>query len=156
MASGLKTLHQIDSAIKRARAAIIEVSELPKQSRAAIIDLKREQAALYETVAATRLGHLENSGSEAETLGYIDRQAEALLNDHSKAEEKTAAEINKKLREIEKAETERRSQEKTVLRAIDSYDKAVAATESRLLKDCLLYTSPSPRDQRGSRMPSSA
>ena len=28
--------------------------------------------------------------------------------------------------------------------------------ESRLIKDCLLYTSPSPRDQRGSRMPSSA
>ena len=25
-----------------------------------------------------------------------------------------------------------------------------------LSKDCLLYTSPSPRDQRGSRMPSSA
>ena len=27
---------------------------------------------------------------------------------------------------------------------------------SRTLYDCLLYTSPSPRDQRGSRMPSSA
>ena len=27
---------------------------------------------------------------------------------------------------------------------------------SALLRDCLLYTSPSPRDQRGSRMPSSA
>ena len=27
---------------------------------------------------------------------------------------------------------------------------------SRLMKSCLLYTSPSPRDQRGSRMPSSA
>ena len=26
----------------------------------------------------------------------------------------------------------------------------------KLYKDCLLYTSPSPRDQRGSRMPSSA
>ena len=26
----------------------------------------------------------------------------------------------------------------------------------RFMKDCLLYTSPSPRDQRGSRMPSSA
>ena len=26
----------------------------------------------------------------------------------------------------------------------------------RAFKDCLLYTSPSPRDQRGSRMPSSA
>ena len=25
-----------------------------------------------------------------------------------------------------------------------------------MIKDCLLYTSPSPRDQRGSRMPSSA
>ena len=30
---------------------------------------------------------------------------------------------------------------------------SVAAT---VLKPCLLYTSPSPRDQRGSRMPSSA
>ena len=28
--------------------------------------------------------------------------------------------------------------------------------EQELLEDCLLYTSPSPRDQRGSRMPSSA
>ena len=28
--------------------------------------------------------------------------------------------------------------------------------KSELPKDCLLYTSPSPRDQRGSRMPSSA
>ena len=27
---------------------------------------------------------------------------------------------------------------------------------AELLGDCLLYTSPSPRDQRGSRMPSSA
>ena len=30
-------------------------------------------------------------------------------------------------------------------------------TETRkMIKSCLLYTSPSPRDQRGSRMPSSA
>ena len=28
--------------------------------------------------------------------------------------------------------------------------------KTELLKSCLLYTSPSPRDQRGSRMPSSA
>ena len=54
----------------------------------------------------------------------------------------------------------------------DKSDKALRASESRLSamvsntpglvyqfrlrKDCLLYTSPSPRDQRGSRMPSSA
>ena len=30
------------------------------------------------------------------------------------------------------------------------------SSEKRYLMDCLLYTSPSPRDQRGSRMPSSA
>ena len=30
------------------------------------------------------------------------------------------------------------------------------APASYLIKNCLLYTSPSPRDQRGSRMPSSA
>ena len=33
---------------------------------------------------------------------------------------------------------------------------AVFETPLELLNDCLLYTSPSPRDQRGSRMPSSA
>ena len=32
----------------------------------------------------------------------------------------------------------------------------VVASRMMHLSDCLLYTSPSPRDQRGSRMPSSA
>ena len=32
----------------------------------------------------------------------------------------------------------------------------VTIKASEVLKHCLLYTSPSPRDQRGSRMPSSA
>ena len=36
------------------------------------------------------------------------------------------------------------------------YQISVATIESGSLKICLLYTSPSPRDQRGSRMPSSA
>ena len=34
--------------------------------------------------------------------------------------------------------------------------KEPLAEERAMLRDCLLYTSPSPRDQRGSRMPSSA
>ena len=34
--------------------------------------------------------------------------------------------------------------------------KGLYAWEMKWFKDCLLYTSPSPRDQRGSRMPSSA
>ena len=42
----------------------------------------------------------------------------------------------------------------------DSAEAIRVAAETRLSElleqDCLLYTSPSPRDQRGSRMPSSA
>ena len=34
--------------------------------------------------------------------------------------------------------------------------QVISATEVVPLASCLLYTSPSPRDQRGSRMPSSA
>ena len=37
-----------------------------------------------------------------------------------------------------------------------SIEKVTVTAKSRALKACLLYTSPSPRDQRGSRMPSSA
>ena len=38
----------------------------------------------------------------------------------------------------------------------DLPSEKVAESRSVLLENCLLYTSPSPRDQRGSRMPSSA
>ena len=38
--------------------------------------------------------------------------------------------------------------------SLDEYQKAIEYHEKHL--NCLLYTSPSPRDQRGSRMPSSA
>ena len=39
---------------------------------------------------------------------------------------------------------------------IDALPEAISALEDARLRTCLLYTSPSPRDQRGSRMPSSA
>ena len=38
----------------------------------------------------------------------------------------------------------------------DDKNSLILAAFERATKDCLLYTSPSPRDQRGSRMPSSA
>ena len=41
------------------------------------------------------------------------------------------------------------------MRILDSVGVAIAAFEAKPC-NCLLYTSPSPRDQRGSRMPSSA
>ena len=40
--------------------------------------------------------------------------------------------------------------------AMDEASPLVAAAVPALFGVCLLYTSPSPRDQRGSRMPSSA
>ena len=38
----------------------------------------------------------------------------------------------------------------------DGFNDGLSQTRPELIKTCLLYTSPSPRDQRGSRMPSSA
>ena len=40
--------------------------------------------------------------------------------------------------------------------AVKLENKPFTATEKASYTPCLLYTSPSPRDQRGSRMPSSA
>ena len=42
------------------------------------------------------------------------------------------------------------------LSTIENADRIYVMDEGRLVETCLLYTSPSPRDQRGSRMPSSA
>ena len=39
---------------------------------------------------------------------------------------------------------------------MDGLDVSKLSTQKRNISLCLLYTSPSPRDQRGSRMPSSA
>ena len=38
----------------------------------------------------------------------------------------------------------------------DAFDITIPDDDYDKIKTCLLYTSPSPRDQRGSRMPSSA
>ena len=40
-------------------------------------------------------------------------------------------------------------------KALEGVNKNIKSTQTQL-KDCLLYTSPSPRDLLGSRMPSSA
>ena len=41
-------------------------------------------------------------------------------------------------------------------RALENHGAEIASGQMSLNEACLLYTSPSPRDQRGSRMPSSA
>ena len=45
---------------------------------------------------------------------------------------------------------------KALVQADGDAEKAVEILREQFKKICLLYTSPSPRDQRGSRMPSSA
>ena len=44
----------------------------------------------------------------------------------------------------------------TVAAAVEAKEVTTLAVARAVLSVCLLYTSPSPRDQRGSRMPSSA
>ena len=70
--------------------------------------------------------------------------------------------IGSKWLSLKKADSETKSfldvfwQEKNIE---EIYNRAQSLTTSPIasvFKDCLLYTSPSPRDQRGSRMPSSA
>ena len=48
-------------------------------------------------------------------------------------------------------EKQKEEMNKIIKKNLDEHKK-----EIELYYDCLLYTSPSPRDQRGSRMPSSA
>ena len=60
----------------------------------------------------------------------------------------TAAEVNK-LRKTTGAGM--MDCKKALVEAEGNFEEAID-----ILRNCLLYTSPSPRDQRGSRMPSSA
>ena len=46
--------------------------------------------------------------------------------------------------------------ERVRIAGVDTPEKRTRDLEEKALGICLLYTSPSPRDQRGSRMPSSA
>jgi len=133
MRSGLQTLHDIDGAIAKARRAVGQASALPKRTAEALVDIRRRQTTAYDQIAKERLGLLEEGdGGE---LGYVDRKAEKLLTEHQKEEDKLAAKLDKHVAKIETLEAERREAEKDVQQAIDSYDKAAAAAEVKLLKD---------------------
>ena len=74
----------------------------------------------------------------------------------------TGLHVRKNLRRMASGGSSRKDEEaanEDLLRA-DRAEAAAAAADAWLcearLAHCLLYTSPSPRDQRGSRMPSSA
>ena len=69
-----------------------------------------------------------------------------LVSCGSKAQEK----------KVEKFPVEKTNQEWQQILTQDQYYILRQAGTERPHSSCLLYTSPSPRDQRGSRMPSSA
>jgi len=113
--SGLQTLHEIDSAIQRARSAVAEASRLPKKNAEALIDLRRQQSTAYDDIARQRLMLLEDgAGGE---LGYIDRQAGKLLEAHEKAQKKQGSVLDKAVVRIETLEKDRRKLESDVAKA---------------------------------------
>lgn len=133
MASGLQTLHGIDAALRKARRAVSEAGALPQRANEALANAQRRQALTYETIAASRLDLIEDG--EGGALGYVDRQAKKLLSQHGEEEQKALETVTAKGRAIDAHEDARRAQEKTVAKAVDAYDKAVAATEARLVKE---------------------
>lgn len=133
MRSGLQTLHEIDKAIGRARSAVADASKLPKRNAEALIDLRRQQSSAYDDIARQRLILLEESdGGE---LGYIDRKAGKLLEDHEKVQKKQGGVLDKAVIRIEALEKDRRKLETEVNKAVDEYDKAAARAEKEILLD---------------------
>jgi hypothetical protein len=133
MASGRKTLHEIDRAIAKARKNVAEASELPRRASAALAEVSRKQAASYAEIAKLRLELIEKGAGG--DLGYVDRQAAKLLQAHDKEENRLAKKADGSLAKIAKLEDERRAQETVVEKAVDSYDKAAEACQKKLVKD---------------------
>ena len=82
------------------------------------------------------------------------RDLKNLVAEHEAAISRLHAESKEK---DESIETLRRAHDETLNKSKVLDEMLLRAEQTkRQLNDCLLYTSPSPRDQRGSRMPSSA
>ena len=133
MASGLQTLHDIDTAISKARRAVTEASALPKRAAKALADVQRARASAYDQIAKDRIALIE-AGSGGD-LGYVDRQAEKLLDAHDIEEARLSEKIDASLAAISDIEARRRAQESAVTKAVDIYDKAVSSAEAKILKD---------------------
>ena len=133
MSSGRKTLHEIDSAISKARKQVAQASELPGRASAALADVSRKQAASYSEIAKLRLELIDKG--EGGELGYVDRQAAKLLAAHEKEEARLAKKADASLAKIDKLEAERRAQETVVEKAVEAYDKAAEACQKKLVVD---------------------
>ena len=108
-------------------------------------------------------------------VNLTEKSLEDILTDHAYCEQKAATSCitliqanpgrHRLVRELSPIVTEEWGHFRQVLRELDNRGLTLGRQRkdeyvNKLLKfqqkGCLLYTSPSPRDQRGSRMPSSA
>ena len=110
------------------------------------IDPREPKAA----AAAEKLLHELTNGQELSEDKVRERLAEAKTWAMQRLQ---AAQVAQAAGELDAAEAERRERLRSKLEGVSAggFGEGLA-----LAKPCLLYTSPSPRDQRGSRMPSSA
>ena len=161
----------------RVRAAVVEQARSHAQARVVSLEralakeigdrtsVERRAAAAFEArqAAETRAAEIEAAAAqELARLREAREDAERRADAGAATEERLTAECQRleaALGELtERAETEGahsvvalREAEDAVAEARERAEEAVAAREG-----CLLYTSPSPRDISGSRMPSSA
>ncbi|WP_371396278.1 hypothetical protein [Fretibacter rubidus] len=133
MASGLKTLHQIDAALRQARGAVSEASDLSRRASEALAKTRAREAESFAQIAQDRLDLIKDGGGGE--LGYIDRQLEKYLDAHKIEEADALAAVTEAETSLRAIEDARRKQEKRVTKAIDDYDKAAATSEAALLKD---------------------
>jgi len=133
MASGQKTLHQIDAALRQARSAVSEAAALSQRASDALVKTRQREAENFMQIAKDRLDLIEDG--KGGSLGYIDREVEKRLKAHRQEETLAAKKVDASETVLRGYEDARRKQEKVVIKAIDSYDKAVAASEAALLKD---------------------
>ena len=126
------------------------------QFKALVADLRdslpKDKVALADAV------HRE-AGEFRRELAALKRRVQADKERNSKLLEK----VDQLSAEKMKSDTEMATMRKSVKTMQRSHEEELASSfplhfsiVDALLRFCLLYTSPSPRDQRGSRMPSSA
>ncbi|MCF6275978.1 MAG: hypothetical protein L3J05_09475 [Robiginitomaculum sp.] len=134
MATGLKALHDIDSAIGAARTQVSKAAKLPSRASEALADINRRQVSAYADIAKVRLEVIDDGESDG-SLGYVDRQAAKLLAAHAKEETRLFKKADASLARITKLEIARRAQERTVDLAVKAFEKSAEACQRKLAKD---------------------
>ena len=144
------------------------IQSLTSQENDSIVFVERERKAEGDPFCVSDekpdfpdgLGIILNQGYEPELLNDFDATSSQVLNieklNLDSAEEKDSdrtRELTEQNSLFEQENTQM-TQNPSADKLLESVTQEIAEFENYL--SCLLYTSPSPRDQRGSRMPSSA